>query len=497
MHLSMSHSLAGSSSVSCRTVAVTIASAVWLVFNAASVRALSSRTPPFFEGNAQRDLSTLREWATKNGVRFAENVGFSNSGETDGDQADWAISLLDEDVTSTGSTLRKGAVVLSVPQDLVLSSSKVLDELGGISALQSAFDFLEEESFGDFKSEFLLVLKMLKELSKGGESKWCPWIQSLPKHFSTGISFDNAEIECLPTFSAVLVEYECLKLQAFGVATSKLDHKWIPDIATSDGMVILKWAYNVVYSRCWKFSDYLEESDGGDSDIVPIGDLFNHKEPANVAVENEPSSGSVDFVLQNSDTGTAVGANKINSLCLSYGTSNPHRFLVIFGFVDESMPEIFSQITFPNPTADHIALGCEDRSKMVYGTTDGCISNDTIRNSVLFALLVSKPEEQKAFVEAHRQQKQSVMRDFHSKYALETALTLKNHVSATLAELELLGNRIEEVKREDTQQRQHSNLPLIEKHNQFLRRVFGKVKKRLDAAVEEETLRRRTAFANQ
>eukprot|EP01083_Nonionella_stella_P302783 1045430_1 len=99
--------------------------------------------------------------------------------------------------------------------------------------------------------------------------------------------------------------------------------------------------------------------------MVPFGDMFNHKEPPNVVVRDADNSDAVEFVLAK-DVELDESTGEECDLFLSYGLTNPHRFLGVFGFVDETMPEVFCQVLFNNPTPELIRLGCNDRSKMVY-----------------------------------------------------------------------------------------------------------------------------------
>lgn len=421
------------------------------------------------------DPSSLRDWAKSNEIIFADGIGFSQS---EGLDEDWQIQALDDGQQL--QQLEKGSVLLSVPKDFVFRSGKIFHEMGGEAALGEALQTLEKREFTDHKGELLLFLKVLKEVKKGESSKWYSWIQCLPRTFSTGTYFDEIELECLPAFSRTLADYERVKLLVFGKCASMTEVAWANGNtdSASDRSALYNWAYNVVYTRCWKFSD---ELDSGTTEMVPIGDLFNHKEPGNVAVDNDPLGSSVDFILQNDMLGTG--------LSLSYGLTNPHRFLVIFGFVDEFLPEIFCQVVFPEATPEHVALGCSDRSKMVYSTSDGAIS-DTIWDSVLYILLASKPDEQKALYDAHIKGDLESKKSLRYKYALETSLTLKNHVDGTLDELATMVNVTDKAKQGNSL---HQNLVLIEKHNLFLISVFKKVSALLDTMVTEESQRRRNA----
>lgn len=228
-----------------------------------------------------RDFASLQEWALENGVVLADGVGFQQV-NAEGD--DWTIAVQQQSKTKqqddddkTTLLLEAGSVVMSVPKNLVLSSPEVLKELGGESCLQDAWDILDKADFKNHKAEFLLFLKILKEVDLGTESRWYPWLESLPKIFETGVCFNDVELGCLPPFSRALADYERMKLRVFGLAASKLSgFPWLVGNQDNDrdgqNNDLYQWAFNVVYSRCWKFSDDLES---GISDIVPIGDLFN------------------------------------------------------------------------------------------------------------------------------------------------------------------------------------------------------------------------------
>lgn len=91
---------------------------------------------------------------------------------------------------------------------------------------------------------------------------------------------------------------------------------------------VTQWAFNVVLTRSWQYpvDDDSDDSQTMRSDLVPLGDMFNHAEPANDTIQ---------FI-------TKYDVQENTTLTLSYGTpTNPHRFLTVFGFVDTAQPEIF------------------------------------------------------------------------------------------------------------------------------------------------------------
>ena len=103
---------------------------------------------------------------------------------------------------------------------------------------------------------------------------------------------------------------------------------------------LMTWLFNSVFTRCWTYPDEINENER--CDIVPLGDMFNHA-PQNMEIDYD-DDGNVNFSLRHD-----LPAN--TPLQLSYGlATNPYRLLVIFGFVDESQPELFCQIIASDPS---------------------------------------------------------------------------------------------------------------------------------------------------
>jgi hypothetical protein len=285
---------------------------------------------------------------------------------------------------------------------------------------------------------------------------------------------------------------------------------------------LFQWIFNIVHTRCWSYEDAIHPEDGNENDnenksennveggsrpiIVPLGDMFNHREPANVFVQDSSVSDVVEFVYSNHEENefkSRTNNNSINNdngLYLSYGLTNPHRFLVIFGFCDTTMPEIFSQLIFSNPSKEMINLGCNDRSEMVYRTDGGGGISNSIWDCIIYTLLNQVPNEQKIFYEAYLKKDRMTLAQFHQKYLLEAVLTLRPHVMNSVGEERELLGRIDGIVGEVRSNGQdpykiHPRLMMIRQHNQFLCDVFDSVRQRLDGMAEAEVKRRREAQA--
>lgn len=418
--------------------------------------------------DGSRDISNLQEWATENKVQVSPIASLTQS---TGD--DYGITL--------NKSSNKYEMVLSVPKDLVLDSEYIRREW--FEYLEPALDKIQNSGFNESALNFVLLVKILYERDLGKESRWNVWIESLPKSFDTGVCMDEVEISCLPPFALALVNYENQQLDIFQEAYEML--KGTPIYVDPVNQELSQWAFNVVMTRCWRYAQEDDDDDMVRPIAVPFGDMFNHKEPPNVAIKDSDSFDSVDFVLAED---VEVPEGEEVGLFLSYGLTNPHRFLAVFGFCDETMPEVFSQLLFNNPTPELINLGCNDRSKMVYRTEDGGIAIP-VWDCILYTLLAQVPEEQELFYSAHLQGDVQEKVRFHKKYALEEALTVKNHVEATANEFKDLVKKIDAMSEEE--QASHPRLPMIRRHNQFLFRSFDKVKHRVKNRIYLEGKQRK------
>lgn len=497
-----------------------------------------THSPTRINHHDHRGISSLQDWASENGVHFHSNVGLvlssTHEASTSDADDDWGVMVLPVttgDPQST-TTMNAGTVVLSVPRSLVLSSTKVADELVKEYKLdlQEATNILEDSGFANQTPDFFLFVKVLLESCKGKDSLWQPWLESLPHTFQTGVCMNSFEKSCLPPFAFALAEFETQKLRAFRRALSTLlEHppasESLPHLirevilkqqnGKDDGLI--KWAYNVVFSRCWKYAEQMDDSaDGSDSgirsDIVPIGDMFNHADPGNVVVnyvedslhenDGDGDETAVKFVLNQH---VQMDQVEFPELCLSYGlTTNPYRFLILFGFANTQMKEIYCQVLFTNPSKEMIELGCNDRAKMVY-RTDGAIS-DTVCDVVLYSLLeqqVGNTEAEatrKILYQAHLNDDETTKTAIREKYLLESSLALRNHVERTLKEFSELVEKIDTIIEGSGDislvDKEYPHLGMIHKHNKFVQGVFEKVKRRLDGMIQSETTRRRHTMAD-
>lgn len=375
-----------------------------------------------------------------------------------------------------------GSEIISIPRGLVLSSrdaERAMDP----TVLSEIREVLSARGLETYQSEFLLMLRFLTEFVLDQNSRWAPWIDSLPRDLDIGIYFDEIEKSFLPQLASKFLDLQERLLDAFRQAFTH--------IAKSDETLsslntdheegdddIIKWAFGIVFSRSWR-----APSDSEDARIVPIADCFNHGDVANVLVqeENESSDAATKIILKRD-------VERDTELLLSYGPGHdPSRFLIIFGFFDDAVTEIFCGVAFSNPSPEMVDLGCADRAKMVY-QKDGLIAN-AVWDSVLYATLAQKPAEQKEFYDAHAKGDSASKLAMHEKYRLEVTAALRNHCDAVLSS-EYRVPSDDEMTALDLSK--HPRLSTIVRHNRAMRKFFESTKARLDAIISVEVDKRRS-----
>jgi len=414
--------------------------------------------------NFDRDMNALESWATKQGVTKGKGFALSENSET----GDWSVS-----VTQEGETAQE---VLVVPEDLIFSSTSIRENDSEIYGdhLQDAIAYLDKKKCEAQVDQFLLWLKVLVEHEKGEDSRWHPWLNSLPKTFSNAVEMDEVELECLPPFAWSLAKVKILHCTEFQKAIQLIPKDKVVSQATRDNPELLQWAFNAVFTRCWGQDGDEEENR---KDMVPMGDMFNHCHPGNVAILYDDDRNCHLILKEDVKPGDA--------LTLSYGfETNPYRFMVVFGFVDESQEFIFSQLLSTKPTQKHVDMGY-DVAKMTFSTIDGSFT-EQVWDFVLYSLLEQVPEIQAAYYDAHVNKNQPQKDAIRRKYYLETCIMLKKHVDKMLAEVNEL---IAKVDSHDDQE--HPHLPMIRKSNVFVAQTFAKAKRNVDQMIQQELIARK------
>lgn len=130
------------------------------------------------------------------------------------------------------------------------------------------------------------------------------------------------------------------------------------------------------------------------------------------------------------------------------------------------------------PNQELLDLGF-DFSRMVFYKDTGDISEE-VWDVMLYNILASNIDVQKQFYNAHMTGDLDTKRAIHQHYFLETSTALKKHVDTFLEQLDELS-----AKGVGKDLNEHPRLPLILKHNEFVKNTFLMVKSRLDPMVAQ------------
>lgn len=368
-------------------------------------------------------------------------------------------------------SVEPGTVLLKVPFKVVFDAHRIRTELEEKDPVkvQVALAKLEESGMSQHVEGFFIFLQVWKSCKEGDASPWSPYIQSLPRNF---VQFSETEKSCLPFYAKYIADFQEQKLKAFCHAAVE---SGLVEATTSSDDEDARFAFCAVCSRFWKTTSTEEGTAAlmkgtatenpdtpSTSELVPVGDMFNHKEPPNVGIAHDGEY--VCFYYKGSQDGNV----DCKDLFITYGQpSNAHRFMGIFGFVPsaEDMPNVWSHVVYQNnPYSD-------DVEKMTFRTSDGDVPKQ-VWDAVLYELLEPKhpPNEPPIFSDMH-----------HTKYKTYTADILKGQIDRQLEELAALRQRIQMIEALGTS---NSNIGLIRYHNEFLTDVFEKASKNVAGELE-------------
>jgi hypothetical protein len=201
--------------------------------------------------DAPRDIPSMEQWSYEMGAQRTE--GFTLTSD-DGGFDVYAMTTVD---------LPTGSPVLTIPEHMILSSTKAMAELRSVEMSEAEKIIKSVNAESEFR-QYYLMLKLLVEYEKGVESPWYQWLNSLPRYYTNAASMTPFCCLCLPSLMRKLAVQERGYLQRLGVSSIKLvpylndDTKYDVDLCT--------WVYQIVYTRSFESAD-------GDLKIVPLADV--------------------------------------------------------------------------------------------------------------------------------------------------------------------------------------------------------------------------------
>ena len=205
-------------------------------------------------------------------------------------------------------------------------------------------------------------------------SPWFPWLNSLPRYFENAVSMTSFCVNCLPPLMRKLNEDErgnqlSLSVSAFTKVPYLSDE-------TKANAELLKWVYQIVYTRAFEWEEDLR--------LVPMGDYFDHT-----------SNGSPEVVGWYDEFGNYYAYSQYDipagsQLRMTYGNEmRPSFLLARYGFLDESGQATHCKLLFNGNNSDLLELGYAEERMLFWNTGEvseevrskQCVASCTIFDS--------------------------------------------------------------------------------------------------------------------
>jgi hypothetical protein len=392
--------------------------------------------------NANRDVVTMEEWASACGVQRVD--GFQLAGKNiDG--------FLDVSAM-TSQDIPTNSPVLFVPNEMIMSSNKAVEEFGRV---EDAEELIFKSGAETELRHYYLMLKILVEWERGEASPWFPYLNSLPRWFCNGAAMTPFCYKCIPPLLASLAKQERARLNNLSV-------KRVPFLSndTKGNSDLWTWAFQIVYTRSFDANDGT-----GDLRIAPMADMFNHGTETEVEYSYDEAG--------NCHVQTTKDVPAGSPLRMSYGDpTNPSFLFARYGFLDETSPATFCKLIPSHINEEMQNLGYAHGRMLFYKDT-GDVSPE-VWDILLYQVLGEKDEvKRQQFYAAHVNGDYETKQLIHEQYYPETSTKLWEHVDTFLNELiELSG------KAYGRDFKTHPRLPLILRHNEFVKNNFLAVRSR-------------------
>ena len=400
---------------------------------------------------APRDVISVRQWASNAGIHTSDGFQILETKDEDG---------LDNAHAITTQDLPRDSPILFVPSDVILTGHKSRLELGN-----AAFDAEQMLSgfYGEGQiSKFYLFLKLLREFQLGQASPFFSYFDSLPRFFSNGSSMTDFCYGCLPPYAAGLALADKTRMKLFVEALDGVSF-FDKDITTNKELT--KWAFAVVNTRSMELPN-------GDFGIIPIADFFNHGGvyEANAYISFDDDGNCYTYSAQDIPEGFP--------LLVSYGDStNPSKLLAEYGFLDESSAATYCKYIIDGPDEAVKAMGYPDQMLFF---SNGDISPQ-VWDCVLYEQLdkTNSPKKHQLY-DAVMSGDEATRQQLHQEDFFLALRALQKHVDFLVNELDELEIGIETQLRNGRNADRHPRLPLLMRHNQYIKTILERVQENLD-----------------
>lgn len=160
-------------------------------------------------------------------------------------------------------------------------------------------------------------------------------------------------------------------------------------------------------------------------------------------------------------------------LRVSYGDpTNPSFLFARYGFLDATTTATFCKLIPAHVNKDMEELGYSQSRMLFY--RNGDVSEEVWDVLLYQHLSATRIGDRRLLMTAHGEGDRITKQMLHEKHCHETSRLLLEHIEEFLAQLDKLGQKAQGRSVEE-----HPRLPLILRHNQFVREIFLTVRNRV------------------
>ncbi|XP_033741298.1 SET domain-containing protein 4-like [Pecten maximus] len=232
----------------------------------------------------------------------------------------------------TRHSISAGSTLVSIPHHLLITPHTVLTSVG------QHFTKWDKQ----LSSQQAMSIFLLAERQKQESSFWFPYINVLPKKYTTPAFFSETELNLLPqtVLSKALTEISKVHT-AFKLATDFITCCW-PELAPVLTYSDFIWSWYSVNTRSVYYKHDLCDQFLADHNYIalaPFLDLLNHSYDANITASFNVKSNC--YEIQTEDT-----YRKYDEVFISYGNHDNTHLLVEYGFVLPNNPNDVVEFSF-------------------------------------------------------------------------------------------------------------------------------------------------------
>jgi hypothetical protein len=193
--------------------------------------------------------------------------------------------------------------------------------------------------------------------------------------------------------------------------------------------------------------------------------MFNHGSDYTEIVESYDENGNYYAY-------TSYDVPAGSPLRISYADpTNPSFLFARYGFIEDSTPATFCKIIPPHINKDMEELGYSESTMLFY--INGEVSQEVWDILLYQHLSGNTISDRRLLMKAHTEGDYETKKMLHEKYYGETSQMLLNHLEEFLAQLDKLSGKAYE---RAVEINDHPRLPLILKHNEFVKNSFFAVR---------------------